>query len=472
MVSSRLSSAGRTRVRPPRCSSGVLRGSTGFAVPTLNGKSVNLDSLGAGTLYYFRITDSEANGPSDWTTGSFRTVDAPLGMFTGWVYSEDQSFSQYHLNPVGQPIQSASVGVSASCPNGLTATWQQRLTPSGSTTNSSGGYNLSFPITQTSGTTKFELWANNDTCGEWLSGVWIRGVNAGSNLTLVASYPGDFNGTWTVGSTLTASNDYREFVLPPNIEPNVPVGVALIHTVLGGTNYYNAECGFTFQASSSQQTVQQTIASFSTQFFGASQQTQSTEGTTDGSIWTSAGSWGNETGLEFGYPASGYVNESNIRNLGNAFIVGKEQGYTGVLTPIKDWLYNNGTPTPLPAARPAGYGFAVPGFANTRSSPIGNTTFTGGTFSSTSSLDVNISFPIKFGGVSGNINVGLGYSTTITTQVQYYESCSFAYVTDPSGNGGAPYFYWFNEDTGTSSSVVHVWLEGWCGGRGGEQVCP
>lgn len=128
------------------------------------------------------------------------------------------------------------------------------------------------------------------------------------------------------------------------------------------------------------------------------------------------------------------------------------------------------------AAKPAGYQVEVIPSTYTRSDPAFFTVFSGGTYSSTTGDQITFKLPLQWDGVSASPSVGLSDSTTVTTQTGYSEQCSFAYTPDPSGNGGEPYFYWFNQDTGTASAVVHVWLEGWCNQNGNpnnpEPACP
>jgi len=446
------------------------QGSTELTIPDFNSSSttasINLNDLAADTTYTYEVAVWNCGGPAV-DTGSFTTTDAPLNEYVGWVYG--QSFSPYKLNPEGSPVSGAVITLLADCPNG-----QQVF--GGDYTKGDGSYALPLPESLTMLNTWQDVLWQSGWCSESepnMDGVWVLvGNTSNSQYTLVAHYEGDWNVTQVVSSTFSPSQDFAQFVLPPDNYGNIPIGFSLIHTTFNSVQYYDAECGFAFQASQSQSTVQQTVNSLSDDYFGYSGQSSTTEGTSDGSQWQSPASWGNDTGLQLVYTYSGFEWESN-QTIANSFVVSGEVGANYNPYTTSDWLP---APSPLPAARPAGYQFQVIPSTATRASPASYTVFSGGTFSSMSSDEVEFKIPLEWGGASVTPSIQLSYSTTITTQSGYNEACSFAYTTDPSGHQGEPYFYYYNEDTGVSSSVVHVWLEGWCNWNNNpnnpEQTCP
>jgi|GEM_PF-2615466 len=434
-------------------------GGGSLPVPQLGGggTTVNLNALTAGTTYDFTISVSNAYGQA-YSNGQFTTLNAPTTGFAGWVYS--QATNPYWLDPNGAPVSSASIGIDAMCyPGGSAA----HVYFSAGTTDSSGHYISTFPLSATGGggLVAYSL-SSTGVCTE--NGYYPF---SNSQYTLVAGKSGYWNATRTVPSSLTATNDYQPFAVPSNSLENVPVGLSLIHTVSNGVNKYNAQCGFTFYDGSSQSTVDQTVYSLTSDFFGLSGQTSTTEGTSNGAQYSSPGSWGNVTGLDLGYYFSGFVWGSNLTPA-NGYIVSSPQGFSDVPYKTTDWL---SAPSPLPAKMPSGYQYAVASSTHPISNPISFTVFSGGTYSSVSQDQIQFGLPLQWNGVTATPSLGFSDSTTVNTQSGYSESCSFAYATDPSQAGGQPYFYYFNDDSGTASAVVHVWLEGWCDGSG-EQTCP
>jgi hypothetical protein len=401
--------------------------------------SINLNALSAGTTYDFTVEVENCGGTAT-DSGSFTTSAAPTSGFVGWVSA--QSENVYLLDPTGSTLQGVLIDIFANC-------WGGQIAFGGFTTNSAGYYDVTgFPLQDGA----YYL-TSAGVCE-------LSGYPSTSNphYTLTASKGGYWNVTETISSTLSATNDYKPLVLPSNTLANIPVALSLIHTTYEGTQYYNAECGATFEASSSQSTIQQTAYSLNGNFFGFSGQTSTTEATAHGSEWSEPGSWGNTTGLQLGYYFSGWEWEGN-ETIANSYLVSSEQGANYNPATTTDWLP---APSPLPAAIPSGYQFEVVPSTYPRSNPVSYEVFGGGTYTSITSDQIDFSVPLQWDGVTASPSVGLSDSNTVTTQTGYTNTCSFAYVTDPSGHGGEPYFYWFNQDTGVASAIVHVWLEGWC----------
>lgn len=419
--------------------------------------SVNLNALQAGTTYtYYMGVNSQGSDcylSSASHEGTFTTNNAPTTEFIGWVDNESESV--YHLDPLGSSIRGALVDIWANC-DGL------QIPFGGFTTNATGYFALQgFPMQDGA----YYL----DSNGECNYG---QGGTPNSEYTLTVSKNGYWNVTEVVSSTLSATNDYLQFVLPFNSLDNSPLAVSFIHTVYSGVQEYSAECGFSFEGTQSQQTVQQTSYSLNTNFFGFSQQSSDTTGSQKGEQFAEPGSWGNTTGMELGYYFSGFEWENNL-TVANAYQVSGEEGVDPVAFTSTDWLT---APAPLPTPMPTGYQFEVAPSQYPRSNPLPIEVFGGGTFASTTNDQIGVQVSLQWDGLSATPSAGLTYTTTVTTQSSYVETCDFAYIADPSGHGGAPYYYWYNEDSGAASSVLHVWLEGWCNNNQNpnnpEPACP
>ena len=124
-----------------------------------------------------------------------------------------------------------------------------------------------------------------------------------------------------------------------------------------------------------------------------------------------------------------------------------------------DWM---GTPTfTLGETLPPGWKFYAP----EAGSGVAFTYGGGTTYSSTNGMSVELSLSVGWGGVSVDTQLGVYSNVTVTTSSSMnIVSCALGYVADPSGNGGLPYFWVYRGDP--QSAVDHIWLGGWCGGKG------
>ncbi len=443
--------------------------------------SINLNGLASGTTYHYESGVSNSCG-SDTLSGTFTTPGAPLTADVGWVYQQAlQPWSPYFEEPVGSDIQGAWVNLTANCDSGGPST---PVSFEAATTNGTGYYSLTFPAKFVSvhglEVTNGFFWPTNGTCF-----VQVRPAGGGnsatynyhepdSNYTLVASWrgdsatytPGDYNVTTTVPVGTNSVNDYHAFALPANHVEPVPVGLAFIHTDIGGTQYYNAGCGIDMATSSGTATVVQHVDSFSSNFFGETGSI-STQESSIGQQFSQPLSWGNTTALDVSYYFSGFVNQDATAE--NSFIVSGIDGASGV--PVTDQDWDATMPAPVPSLVPTNARVIVAYPSDTISNGgIAETVFAGGSYSSSSTDQVSYSVPFSWAGVSAKVAFQNGW--TVTANQNFTESCHFAYTKDPSGGGGDPYFYVVpNSGAYGSTAIVHVWLEGWCGGTN-EYACP
>ena len=439
---------------------------------------VNLNDLTPGTTYSYVVEVIDACSSAK-ASGSFSTSNAPTNEFVGWVFQLVSN--SYELDPVGSAIPGTPVWPVAVCPVGYISgsgdyqgiSFADRAfgLPAAST-SSSGYYQLSLPDTYT---TTLSFWtggphgyevtdtetitlSSGGSCVAALDGS-VMATTGNSEITLYASQPGYFNATLYVSSTLSSSNDYRQFGLLPNFGSMVPVGLALIHTTISGVNYDNAACDFTWTSSTTQATVQQDIV------LGI--ESGQTETSTALAGWNVNGGVGVDDGLSLDYPISGVINETGPNpNFvpSDTWVVGGEFGDSGLPYTTSDSMSD---PHYLPSAAPgAGWMLSEP--------PINGSTypilFDQGTYSSTTGFQSpTLSISGSWDGVSMGTTISVQSSVTVSTSISNTLQCPLSWHKDPSGNGGNPYFWIYVGNP--SSAVVHIWLEGWCGGSGGEPKC-
>ena len=413
---------------------------------------MNLNDLNSGTTYYYQVWAHNSCG-SSFSSGSFATSAAPTTGFVGWV---SQLVSDPHqLNQIGNTIVSgATVYVGANCGIGGNPFYIPAATTSGS-----GHYSFTFPISysQQGGLFTWTL-SSSGVCTYSIE--WIGSYNtANSHYLLKANKNGFWNATIYVSSTLSTTNDYRQFGLEQNSGRFVPVGFTLIHTTYNGVAYNNANCSLTWSTSGSTSWINQTTV------VGLASGVQ--KSTTSGLSWNVAGSGGTSVGLSLKYPFSGLINETGPNpgvNLSDTFVVGNEYGVTSTPYNSNEWM---ATPTYSPnAPPPAGWMAVNP----TSGGPLTMTLFSQGTYSSTNgySAQIDIGGPVWEGISVGVTILSFQTTTTVTTTITNTVACTFTYAADPSGHGGTPYFWVYVGSPATA--VDHIWLAGWCGGTNG-QAC-
>jgi len=405
----------------------------GLPVPQLSGTTVNLNALNAGTLYFFKITDTEANGTKYWETGSFRTVDAPLNEFVGWVWTLVSNPRE--IVQTGSTLSGARVWVNAVCPyavvgNGIVDPHQLNFTPT--VTNASGGYTLGFPqyvaynITYPGGITTYTYsLSSSGVCTATDAGNHPTYTN--SHDTLYANTNGYWNATQWVSSVLTTTNDYQEFGLPPNGINHTEAAIGFVHTPL-------VECNVTVINGGSQ-TIDSYIGG------SGSENIQDFE-----EILGASPSYGDESWDTVSYHSTGIYNDST-GTIVNAWTFGPPTGVgTNGFTPYID-------PDPSP-----------PSGSTVWTSGRGNNVFglyDGGSYTSTSGIDMSIGVSVGFSFLQGSISVPVQYTTASTVSSVHELVC-----TAESPPAGYDYQFWVYWDPSVESNDqavnIHVWFDDEC----------
>jgi hypothetical protein len=421
--------------------------SYGFAVPQLNGADVNLNDMQASTSYDYKITDWDGTCSAS-LTDSFTSASAQTSGFVGWVSAFTSDSHQ--LNQIGSSVLGgASVQIGARCYGNLNYPGTLTYFPA-ATTDSGGHYSVSFPLSVSLdlGYIVYTLSSNGQCSWDYS---WQTVSN--SNYLLNAGLSGYWNATQWVSSTLSSSNDFRQFGLDQDSGHFVPVGFALIHTKYNGVTYNNANCSLSWATSTTTSTVTQTTA------VGLSSGV--IESTTSAQGWDTTGGPGVNVGLSLKYPFSGVINETGTNpavNQSETFVVGGEYGATSAPYTSTEWLQ---TPTYSPSTvPPPGWIFASP----QNGAPLTYTLFSQGGYTSTNGFTAQVDFsgPVWHGVSVGGAVLSFQTSTTVTTSITNTVHCTYTYSADPSGNGGTPYFWTY---VGSPAGAVdHVWLAGWCGG--------
>ncbi len=183
--------------------------------------------------------------------------------------------------------------------------------------------------------------------------------------------------------------------------------------------------------------------------------------------WNVNGGEGVDDGLSLDYPISGVINETRPNPEfvpSDTRVVGGEFGDSGLPYTTSDSMSD---PHYLPSASPGpGWYLSEPPIDGTSSQIL----FDQGTYSSTTGFQ-SPALGISGGwdGVSMSTTISIQSSVTVSTSISNTLECFLSWHSDPSGNGGNPYFWIYSGNP--SSAVVHIWLEGWCGGSGGEPKC-
>jgi len=284
-------------------------------------------------------------------------------------------------------------------------------------------------------------------------------IYGNTHYLLIADDGGYWNATVWVSSSLSATNDYQQFGLLKNFGQMMPVGLALIHTTINGVNYDNAACDYTWATSTSRATVGQEI------FLGV--ESGQTETSTAKTGWDVTGGFGFDDGLSLDYPISGLINETGTNpSFAPTYttVAGGEFGDSGLPYTTSDSMAD---PHYLPSADPGpGWQISEPAIQGSTSPNL----FEQGTYSSTSGFQSpTIGLSEGWGGIAFGMTISAQSSVTVSTSITNTLQCPLTWHSDPSGDGGNPYFwiYFGNPD----SAVVHIWLEGWCDGSGGEPKC-
>ena len=303
------------------------------------------------------------------------------------------------------------------------------------TASSSGAYTLSFPQTVT-------LTAQIGGVGVYytytLSSNGVCTVNVGSNPTytnshysLFANKEGYWNSTIYVNSALSATNDYREFGLPSNGADFAASGVAFVHTG-------HADCEVTVE-NGFQQTVNSYLAGNGNTYLNSW-----------GTVESDDQGYGAESAVAFHYTTTGVLNETATPVIVNSYAVsgpyGPELGSVTFTDPYSSSPYTDSSH--IVTVGPGGSIHQF-GYEN------------GGTYTSTSGLDMSVGVSVGWGGFSVSPSVELVYTTTVSSSSQKEILCSF---TDPSTTENAQFYFYADGSQVSNIEAVnlHIWYDDLC----------
>ncbi len=453
-----------------------LTTSYNLPVPSLNGLSVNLNILNASTTYYYKIIDTNSCEQSTSVTGSFTTGSAPNGKFVGWVSAQSLLPNQYLLNDISHPLSGAQVAISASCPTSAEypGTWPTLMLWSEANgsyspvlTSSTGAYTLTFPLytnVWTGGGVSVVYWLDgNGNCDVYW---WFDNNPTDNGLAMIgpeSEYefevwdPGYFNSSRIVSATYSGENDYQAFLEMTNLVEPQPTELALIHTPAGDPQ---ASCSFTYWTSSGTSTV--------SSYDGLNGYQAENYTSTSASGWNSPGSWGGDNALNLETPISGSMLYGQPVTAENptAWVVGQAQSVGAVPINTTEWITNLNTNTyPPNGVLPSGWHGAQPNAGQGEGNALQKIIYHEGSYSSTSGYITSFDVGFDIAGIDVSTPFTWSSTVTVTTSITATATCSFAYLSDPSGHGGYPYFYYFDGAPGDLTMeipIVHVWFEGWC----------
>jgi len=434
--------------------------------------SENLNALNSSTTYYVLVlvTNHANSCGTGGVTRTFSTQPAPTNGFAGWVYQQALGNS-HQINPLGAPAFPAVVKVGPICwslQDSPLQGWQlgplSQINFTAASTNRTGYYAFSFPLTFTLAPNVYYTLYSNGTCTSAVTGTAPAIYN--SHYDLIANATRNYTVERTVSSSLTAKNDFQQFALPTDFDHLVPVALMFVHTSYKGGNPRNdATCSFTWYSAKNSSTISQTIS--------LNGQHATTEENSTASSYNANGTPGASVGLSLQYPFTGLISYNNLQTSAlknSTWVAGQEAGAsTGIYNGTVDWMK---TPTNLsPSSDPgAGWIFSSAGINNT-----GNGKFSGlGMFSSTTGYNVSVGLSVGWGGVSASVSIPLQATTTVSTTITTTAQRTYNYTSDQNSSANGQPYFWSYYGTPPSGSplaaIIHTWLVGWCNGKG-EPAC-
>lgn len=417
--------------------------------------------LTSGTTYDYTVGVSNQCGDAQ-DTGSFTTANAPTNEFVGWTSAF--SSNGFELDQIGAGVDNPGIFVQARCYTGTP--YSPTVGPVNLSiyqTTSGNYYTAFYPALE-----GYTWYTSLNIPGNALVTLSSNGVcytNYGADdfgmktnvsnphILLEAQASGYWNATAWIPSEYSVTNDYRQFGLMPNAAQPVQVGLAIVHTT------YSA-CSFKYWTSTIVSTVQQVV--------GVDSYSGLSESQSSGESWNSPGGWGSDNALNLIYPFQGVTNETQTTSpgvLSVPSVAGAAEGPSAIPITTTDWVTL--ITTPPDQQLPTGWHLARPNSGQTESDPLSEKIYGYGTYTNESGLVDDFSVSLGWEGASYSNSYSIQATTTITTTIGTTASCSFAYSSDPSGNGGSPYFYYYDGATsGTGAAIpsVEVWLVGYCGG--------
>jgi hypothetical protein len=254
-----------------------------------------------------------------------------------------------------------------------------------------------------------------------------------SNYLLQADANGHWNATDWVSSGLSASNDYHQFGLEQNGADYAFDTIAFVHTQY-------ASCGVTV-ANGATQTV---VA-----YAGGTgyQDTQNWYNTTTANPESNG-----DSEIDFHYQTTGVMNETGAPTVTNSYAFGPP--YTSD--------ENAYTPSdPIGAQPPSGANVTTVGGSG------GSKGWdSGGSYQSTSGLDMSIALQGGWEGAGVVASIPLVYTTTQGTTTQNELTCTFSNAGAPAGEDTQFYYMLSGSQSGSRGMGlavdVHVWLDDYC----------
>jgi hypothetical protein len=442
------------------------QGGTQLAIPLFNSSTssagINLNALTADTKYNYTVSVSNCGGSAT-KSGTFTTLGAPTNEFVGWVFHQQPGGNPYELNPVGGPVPSANVLVGAECwvSYPYAPDWASFVVNFSATAGSSGYYQTSvFPLsvnwTAPEGQVTNLILSTSGLCtSTGPGGIKSYYHNSVLNLTAASNHNTYIWETREVPASLSETRDYQQFILPFDTTTNMPVALALLHT-----SY--AQCGFSYTTSFTY-TINSYMAGSGYTDLNSTGQTYQSPNVT----------WGQDTGMELSFTTTGVVSDT-LENFAEAWALGVASGSNQYVYTTSEWLPNppawNGTYVPIP------YQAIVASPSQGKSSPEPHGFFDGGSFSSTTGVEMDVEVGIDISLVSFGASAPLSWTISQGTTT-YTESTCYFYNpgSDPAGGSGgqALFYYAFTgAPFGTQTQVIHVWFMGYCGGSNDKYYCP
>ena len=405
--------------------------------------SIDLNALSAGSTYGFTISESNSYGTTT-HGGQFTTLKAPTKEFVGFV--SQMVSNPLLLDQVGPPLSSAHVWIETECPwveinnNLYNPGW---VTFPSSTTYSSGNYSLGFP----------EVYSYKDPLGVQLTytlgsngvctftdSLYDHYIYSNSHYFLYAGDSGYWNAMDWVSSTLSTSNDYQQFGLPQNNYTVGALGIAFSHTPYAGCSV-----GITNTATQQVQNYVN-IVGYQTGYTATGWVNSST---------TASAKYNGEASITADYHTTGTVNES----VGN-FSYGEVQAYGAGYDIATDTVTFNESD---PSAPPIGNTSTNTTFERTvgPDSTQWVNSSNGGTYTSSSGLNLQVAISGGWYGASIGTNIGLVALTSAGSDTSHMVDCA---LNDPNSTYAYQFIITLDGTQWASSQAInaHIWFKDEC----------
>jgi len=401
------------------------QGSTQLPIPLYNSSttsaSINLNALTAGTTYSYTVGIGNCGGVTT-KSGTFTTLNAPTNAIAGWVST--MAPRPFEMDQIGVPISGAGLDVNVSCASIPYGGTSLETFPIGSSSTSGWYSTPTFPLSvqDIHGYGTYHL-SSTGVCS--ISG-WPSIQN--SHLVVEAYASGMWSAVQYISSTLSVTNDYQQFGLPPDGVNHTAAGIAFVHTSL-------VECGVTVLNGGSQTVDGYVAGNGHTNIQGF------------GEILGGSPVWGSESWDTVSYHSTGIYNDSSGQIL-DAWTFGQPVGVgTNGFVPYVD-------PNPTP---PAGSIVWTSGAGLSNQFGLYN----GGSYTSQSGIEMSIGFSAGWTFAQGSASVDIDYTTSSTVSSTHQIIC-----TSEAPPTGYDYQYWVYWDPNVQQNDqavnIHVWYDDTC----------